>query len=61
VPTIQDEMTGRLDFTIGAWDCWRNMFGEWGAILSTRCATKEELLTSLASHIMFSSGYGIVG
>lgn len=26
----------RLDFKIGAWDCWRNMFGEWGAILSRK-------------------------
>lgn len=49
-------MTTRIDFTIGNWDCWRNMFGEWGAILSrkgeqpviiSRCATKEELITKI--------------
>jgi hypothetical protein len=46
-------MTARIDFQHGAWDCWRNMFGEWGAILSrkgekpiiiTGCATKVELI-----------------
>jgi len=52
-------MTTRLDFTIGAWDCWRNMFGEWGAILSrkglqpviiTWCATKEELMAQISEY-----------
>lgn len=51
-------MTTRIDFKIGAWDCWRNMFGEWGAILSrmgeqpiiiTRIATKRKLLASIYS------------
>ena len=41
----------RIDFTFNGWDCWQNMFGEWGAMLSrkgeqpviiTRCATREE-------------------
>jgi hypothetical protein len=49
-------MTTRIDFTYNGWDCWRNMFGEWGAILSrkgdrpviiTRRATKEELVTEI--------------
>jgi hypothetical protein len=49
-------MTARIDFKIGDWDCWRNMFGEWGAILSrkgeqpiiiTRCAGKEELIEEI--------------
>lgn len=53
-------MTTRIDFTYSdgnnPWDCWRNIFGEWGAILSrkgeqpviiTGCATKEELITKI--------------
>jgi hypothetical protein len=46
-------MTTRIDFTYKGWDCWRNMFGDWGASLSregrqlviiVRCASKEELI-----------------
>lgn len=46
-------MTDRTDFAYDGWTCWRNMFGEWGAILSrkgeqpviiTRLATKKELI-----------------
>jgi hypothetical protein len=49
-------MTTRIDFKVGAWDCWRNMFGEWGAILSRKgeqpviikgCATKEQLIKQI--------------
>jgi hypothetical protein len=49
-------MTSRIDFKVGDWDCWRNMFGEWGAILSrkglqpiiiTGCPTKEALITKI--------------
>jgi hypothetical protein len=49
-------MTTRIDFTYNGWDCWRNMFGEWGAIMSrkgeqpiiiTRRATKEELVIEI--------------
>lgn len=29
-------MTTRIDFSYNGWDCWRNMFGEWGAILSRK-------------------------
>jgi hypothetical protein len=49
-------MSERIDFTYNGWTCWRNMFGEWGAILSRKgeqpiiigqCATKEELITKI--------------
>jgi hypothetical protein len=49
-------MTARIDFTYNGWDCWRNMFGEWGAILSRkglqpviigRRATKKELIRAI--------------
>ena len=52
-------MTTRIDFTYNGWDCWRNMFGEWGAILSrkgqqpviiTRLTTKEELIERIEAH-----------
>jgi hypothetical protein len=48
----------RADFTHNGWTCWRNMFGDWGAILSrkglqpviiTGCATREELLEAINS------------
>jgi hypothetical protein len=57
-------MTTRIDFKVGPWDCWRNMFGEWGAILSrkgekpviiTRCATKEELIQKSNSAVSINS------
>ncbi|MDR3754850.1 MAG: hypothetical protein P4K93_15160 [Terracidiphilus sp.] len=51
-------MTTRIDFTYNGWDCWRNMFGEWGAILSRkgeqpivliRFETKKALLSALSA------------
>jgi hypothetical protein len=46
----------RIDFQYVGWDCWRNMFGEWGALLSRkgekpiiigRFATKEDLVKEI--------------